>query len=331
MARKTAKRKSPAKKKNGSGKQGRRTRPTIMGVLSDPRVAAWDRLLRDPCAAELASPCYVGADSGYLIRTVNLHVPVVSGLPTSTAGTPVQLDVVVQLTPFNSSSTTGFVSGGAGAGGSIAFTAAGINCLVTDSGVCQRYRPVAACLKWLPSGPYAERSGVVASGYSSGQVVDSGNSNPANVFVSLAQRTVPNGSDMHEIRWLPTAVDENFTTQAAVNNTGAGSAFIAVRNVDGTYNGTTTAVPQGYFEATIVWEWIPTRAGSVAASPRAPLPYTSQQVLATIGDMGAYLFHGLRAMGPGMIKGAVHAGAQLLSAGVGSSTFRGPSYPLIRN
>lgn len=306
--------------------RARRTRmPMGMSVLSDPRAAAWDRLLRDPCAANLTAPCYVGIDSGYLLRTVDI-LQVGGAAPTGTVGASTTLDSCLVITPFNASPTTGVLGSGIAGGGAMpVFGNGGLNNMIVSNTVVSRYRPIAACAKWIPTGPYTNRQGSVGLGYSPGQPFLAGSAISINTAIVETQRICPNGSEVHEVRWLPTAVDENFTDIVANNNTAAGTMIIALRGVDAVYNTTTNANANGYVDLTVVWEWVPARSQGTAPAPRAPLPYTSQQVLSTIGDMGAYLFQGIRAAGPGLVTAAARAGVKYLTGGVGEQVTRGPA------
>lgn len=297
-------------------------RVAALSPLSDPRVRAWDALLRDPCAANLAPPCYAGTDSGYLARTVDHFQPVAAGVGL-VVGADILCDYIFQWTPFNLSTATGLVAGGSTAAGSYSVAAGGFTNFIsqTANSVVRRYRPVASCVKWVPSGPYAKRAGTVGCGYSTGQALNVGTPTTAQML-SECNRIAPNGSEHHEIRWLPTAVDENFTATEVANNTAAGSVFFALRGIDGVGASTTTATLAGYFEVTTVWEWVPERTTGLNTAPKAPLPYTTQQVLATIGDMGAYLFQGVRAAGPGVMRAAGQMGMAYLTKGLQSAYTR---------
>lgn len=282
-------------------------------------------LLRDPCAANLAAPCYAGVDSGYLIRTTDLLS--LSGVaPTGTVGAGSTIDSVIQIAPFNASPTTGVLGAGIVGGGTMPnFSASGLTNMIVTSSTVARFRPVAACAKWVPTGPYGTRQGSVGLAYSPGQVFLSGSTITINQAMIEAQRIAPNGSEVHDVRWLPTAVDENFTDAATSNNSAAGALIVALRGVDATYTTTTNVAANGYVELTVVWEWTPARGQGAAPAPKAPLPYTSQQVLGTIGDLGAYLFHGVRAAGPGLLQAAARAGVRYLTTGMGQSVTRGPA------
>lgn len=293
-------------------------------VLSDPRVRKWDALLRDPCAAELASPCYSGSDAGYLVRTVDFNTPNFP-VPTGTVGAATKLDAYYQYTPFNLSTGTGVVQTGAATGSALPNTsAAGFSNFISNSGgVVFRYRPVACCLKWIPDGAYSNRSGTVGMGYSTGQPLPAGLAVSSGIgsLLTRCQMRQTNGAGPHEVRWLPTAVDENFTDTTAAVNLGAGSVMLAFAGIDATYNTTTTASANGRIEVTTVWEWVPNAASSVNIAPQPPVGYTTQQVLSTIQDMGQYLFAGLRTAS--RIMNA--AQPMLLTGGYGYTESSGPS------
>lgn len=302
-----------------------------MSVLRDPRALAWDRLLRDPCSAAMAHPCYAGADSGYLVRTTDLYTPTVTTTGLSVGGVSF-IDVTFQATPFNASLTTGCLVGSGMTGTNYAAAAIGYSNFVTNIGTAvARYRPVAACVKYIPFGPFANRAGLVGSAYSPGMLLVSGDSAKPSSTLPMSQRMVPIGEEIHEVRWLPSAVDEAFTTTGATAQTGAGSIFMVLKGVDATNQSATVASLNGSFEVTIVWEWIPTAATGAVISPQAPLPYTSQQVLSTISDMGNYVFHGLRS-GVSMVRdtGTIVAGSiaidQMVRRAAAQRTTRGQAF-----
>jgi len=307
------------KKKNNNAKkkakQAPRRRSTILAVpsvLRDPRVRAWDSLLRDPCGASMAHPCYAGADSGYLVRTSNLYSPTVIGAGLVVGGIS-YVDAAFQYTPWNLSLTTGLQVGGALTNGAFNMAGAGFQNFITGSGsVVARYRAVASCLKWVPYGPYGFRSGLVGSAYSPGMALLAGDPGQAAVTLPLMQRVVPNGDELHEIRWLPSSIDEEFTSTGAGLGKGAGSVIMILKGVDGTNTSATSTQVNGSFEVTTVWEWIPAVNQGATISPSSPLPYTTQQVLSTIEDFGAYVFHGVR-QGADMARnvGVIAAGAMV--------------------
>jgi len=328
--------------KRPKGKKGAgRARPSMSrGILSDPRVAAYDRLLRDPCASDLTYPPYGGADNGYLVRTIDY----ITGAPiqvdnggTAANGTVFPITLTLAVQPFNYSSGANsgllfFGKGPSGVSTNFSYCNPGTTNFITSATV-KRYRPVAACMKWEPSGPYTSRQGVIASGYYPGAENATGDTYPGiGNYMATAQHTASNGSEVHEVRWLPTAVDENFTSISAGNNAGCGTMIMSLNNVDGTGNGT-IIYPNGAFTITIVWEWVPAATSALTVSPKTPLPYTTQQVLSTIDDLGAYLFKGVRsaasAAAYGLVRGSAQAVTKLITSGVSSDVYRGSAMPRI--
>lgn len=308
--------KTKANNNNGGGKGSKAGRNKVRvsrmpPIMSDPRVVAWDRLLRDPCGADLAHPCYTGMDSGYLVRTTDFITPTITGTGFTPTG-QVPCDYAIQITPFNYSATTGGVAAGPVNSG-VALPGAinfGFGNMITNTTIVKRYRPVACCVRWLPSGPYSGRQGYVGIGLLQGMSILPGPTYQISQLRSLCQKYDPNGAAPHEVRWLPTAVDETFTTTAAPSDPGAGSVIFALTGVDSTVTATSRTL-NGSFEVTTVWEWIPDlAAGGVTSSPQTPLPYTSQQVLATIGDLGPYIYEGVR-------RGVSKAGGALMQAAAG--------------
>jgi hypothetical protein len=101
---------------------------------------------------------------------------------------------------------------------------------------------------------------------------------------------------------------------------------MVLSGIDATATTTTKMVANGYIELVTIWEWTPAISTQATAAPRAPIPYTTQEVLATIGDMGSYLFAGVRKSGPGIIRAAVNEGMRYLTGGYGGSRTRGATY-----
>jgi len=312
--------------------RSKKKKSSKINSILDVRVARWDQLLRDPCSAQMAQPCYGGIDSGYFLRTTDI-LPlgnVGSGL---TSGATYFSDMSFQYTPFNVSSTTGIVATFyAGNGQTLTSTqTTGVSNFISTSNAVKRYRPIACCCKFIPTGPYSTRAGMIALGIAPGMIENVGDTVTVSNMLALAQHTVNVGAEAHEVRWLPTMVDEVFTS-IGVNNTAAGSVFFTLKNVDGVATSATQITINGYVEMTTCWEWIPAALNSVSVAPSAPLPYTSQQVLATISDMGAYIFHGVRRIAgmPGVVNGAVNVASRLLSGGMTMSSYRGPGIPTYR-
>jgi hypothetical protein len=195
-----------------------------------------------------------------------------------------------------------------------------------------RYRPVACCVKWVPTGPYSSRSGVVGLAYSAGAVSSNGASVSFSDAQALMQFYSTNGSMAHEVKWLPTIADERFTTND-VTVTGGGSIGVLLRGVDGIASSATAAIISGYLEVTTVWEWQPATGSGLVLAPKTPIGISSEQVLSRIQDLGGFLYgYGMSAMsgmaasvGGGFIRGAVETSARLLSRGVGYTGQRAPA------
>lgn len=311
---------SPARKKTVTVR--------VPSPLSDERVRRWDLLLRDPCSAPLTAPCYGGSDSGYLVRTVDYFIPGVTGTG-FTVGQTVLADYQIYVTPFNFSSSTGIVATGGVAGSGLpSYSNFGISNFITTSTAVRSYRPIACCLKWLPSGPYGTRSGIVGLGYTAGTEVSPGAAaGGTSSAMAACQMQTNNGDAAHEVRWLPTAQDENFSTASSASGTGAGTVYSTITNIDATATSATTAVANGRFQITVCWEWNPTNYLGISLAPQAPPPFTTQQVLATISDMGKYLFEGVRTNGSirGAIAGAAYNYLSGVNRGVRSIAYHGRS------
>lgn len=282
----------------------------------------WLRLLADPCNAKLARPCYTGSDSGYLIRTVDIWTPTVEG--TFTAGNSTR-DVVIQVCPYNFSTSSGARMANAFVGGSASFVEKGFSNFITNSGAVKRYRPVAACLKWVPTGIYSNRSGAVGLAYTTGQLYAEGDvSASTDQAFSSCQHTIGNGAAIHEVRWLPTQTDETFTSVLQSDNPSAACLQLVLKGVN-CINSANFSTLNGYVDITVVWEWVPDVVDNVAQQVSAPPPYTAQSVLARIRDMGSFLFNGVlgTAESLGRINNAMSPYMGLLTSGYGMSTMRG--------
>nr|WPR18274.1 MAG: hypothetical protein [Chemarfal virus 123] len=304
-------------------KKSKQMRPQIGGAMR--AAMAWKHLLTDPCTADLAYPCYSGTDAGYLIRTVDQIQPALSG--TYTVGQAMFADVCVSYTPSNVSATTGTQIAINNVGSPLAFSSTGSTNFITASGCVKGYRPVAACLKFIPIGPISGRSGEVGMGYINDTFPATASG--AAAFMAMAQLKASTGGINHEVNWLPCAQDETFTTLTTTIDAGAGTVFTVLRGVDATAVSTAYANVNGYIEATTIWEWTPTPINAVAVDPRTPVGITSQSVLASFGDIKNALFaqaHGAATrIGGMMARGA--AGAAIDYA---SRSFMGISNPRAR-
>jgi len=255
----------------------------------------YDAMVRDPAYGPMVRAPYLGTESGYLVKQVDLNTPSIS-IGTATAGSAISLDACLVYTPAWLSNTggTGYLFGGAPSGTtSNTFGSFGNSTFVTNVGIVKRFRPVACMMKWIPLSPALTKAGIVSVGYSEGPIVASGAGFSANAVLSLALNYCANGTREHVIRWLPTASDQQFISQGT-NPDGAGSIFVNLKAVDGIVNtGGTTAALSGVFEVTTVFEWLPIVGEGLSIVPTAPPPFTINDHQSTITDLGRYLVDGV--------------------------------------
>lgn len=312
---------SPPNNKKQQNKPPKEKRSRLDAPAQD-----WLNLLGNPCSGKLSRPCYAGTDAGYLIRTIDvLTIDFAStGL---VPGSVVSGDILFQYTPYNVSSSTGAViaSGTKGAT-AMNVNSVGFNNFITTSNAVRAFRPVAGCIRWLPDGPYSTRQGTVGllaapnTSYTAGSVLPSVTSS-----LSQAQHLAPNGSEEHEVRWLPSAVDEVFGALNSSNSTGAGTVSLTLAGVDATATLATKAVFNGRLEVVTVWEWQPAGNNDVSLNLQAPLPYTSQQVLASVKDLSGFAYKGMQ---HAAMRAGYAGSAALLTAGVRTFANRGPGMQL---
>lgn len=284
----------------------------------------WLRLLADPCNAPFAKPCYQGTDSGYMLRTTN-YIPLVGTSTGLTPGSTILCSGGFYFSPSNLSETTGLAYGcTTSANATYSVTSAGITAFITDPIYIGGYRCVAACLKWVPSGPYAVRSGIVGLGYSQTPPVPVGGATVTPVTslpnVASCQHSSTTGSEPHETRWIPTTADQNFTTLTAQNTQMAGTVYLALHNIDGTASSTTNYALNGYVEMVAVWEWIPMEVRNMQMNIQAPPRTSMNEVLSRISDMGRFISRGF---------GMGQTAARLLTAGVNVAQNARPAVPLL--
>lgn len=325
-----------AKSKSKQGKQGKKK---ARGNQNAPRkrglspkelmMKSYDLLMRDPCNADFCYPPYAGTDTGYLVRvTANLQPKVSStGL---TPGASMNGNFLMSIQPssfpvFNSgaSLTTTITAG--------LYTHPNV---FLSSATVRSYRAVAACVKWVPTGPVGGRCGLISVGYSPGLTVQVG-ANDVDQLSSNSIERCSNGGGSHEIRWLPTANDEVFNPFIAAQQWVAGGVnTISGKNVDGVVTSTTELTLNGFVEYTAVYEWIPALASGLQSQPKTPPPFSSQEYLSTIQDLGAFLLQGVRRVGSSMAMGVVQGsvtGFLQASSSRGSARVYGAGMPLIGN
>lgn len=267
------------------------------GVINQAEMQAYAKLLVDPCAAEFAQAPYPGMETGYYVRTKdeftldalsdkNSYVlltfcPSVGYENDTATGATVGNNCI--LVGIGESDTASITMKKLGEGSNSPSLKK--NFLQQD--VVGKYRCIAACVKWVPNGPYSSRSGTVHMGYFPVNMVRDGDSIVTNNYASQSLRTSPNGSENHEIVWLPGAHD-GFYTYVTGDTVAAADAypvhgaqvFICLRNIDNENAALSAGAMSGYFEISAVWEWVPAAGFSIAAVPRTPPRFTINDVLA---------------------------------------------------
>lgn len=278
------------------------------------RALAWRELLRDPCGAPLAHPCYAGTESGYLVRTTDLVSLTNSALTgTATVGATVKMDAIYQIQPMNYGTTSGAIAQSMVSGTALGNTVSvGFPSNFVSSDIVSKYRCVAMCAKWVPTGRYSERQGVVGISNISSGVLDVGSQYLIQNILAACQTYAPNGEIAHEVRWLPASLDENFVPAGPSNQNASGVLF-AFSGIDGTVTaattGTYTATLNGYIEISTVWEWLPKARTSLTIASQPPPGYTSQQILASIGDFAKFVYEGVDTTGISRAASQAVAGA----------------------
>ncbi len=251
---------------------------TARAAAAAPRsMMPYLRMLADPCGAAFVHPPYAGTDSGYLMRSR------ITFTPNNGTGTGNTATYFLQWCPAGAA-TNGFVERTYGA---TSYATLAKSDFLT-SGVVAKARPVASCLKWIPTGPVTSRQGMVGLGYAQGQLVTAGGAvTTVDSLMNSCSSLASNGSVPHEVKWLPTIADESFTNPAVsvASEVSGGTVFIALLNVDAT-----TGVPNGYIEATTIYEWTPAVNQGAAPVVGNASPFTTQQALAAIKDVGTFLF-----------------------------------------
>lgn len=276
-------RKRAAPRKAKAKKPLRRKAKAAKRAPMDGRMAAYLRLLGDPCAAPLTQAPYAGIGSSYLIRTNHMYQP--------SAGTGTALDFVVEVSPSNYPAMATY--GYAVSQGSTTLANYNETGFLTSS-VVKGYRPIACCVRWIPTGAIASRAGLIGLAYSPSKTTTSGASGiyPTS-FVTSAQRLAPNGATAHEAKWLPSFGDERFGSATEVNINGAGSIMVTGRGVDAV-----AGIASGYVDITVVWEWEPNTAygtgsgayGGITPSTARTWGASLASALGRITDVGKFVF-----------------------------------------
>lgn len=272
----------PSKRPIGLSKK-RASRPYAGNSYRDAVLRMWS----DPCSAIPVRPPYAGMDSGYMVRTVDEHSIVLGGAIN-------YADVIFQWTPSNFGVGTGYVFGfGATGNGLTLGAASGPGNFILESNIVKDYRPAASCVEWVPNGPIATRSGTVSRCYSPSTVVVGGEIIAATGVSPICQISDSNSTAVYEANWLPTQVDERFTTTSESNLSGRGTTLFLLRNVDCAPVGGNSAL-NGYFRVTTIWEWTPATGLGTSSDPVTPPPTTTQQILGGVKNIRDIIYGAMK-------------------------------------
>lgn len=306
--------------------QGRKKRSSAAMIMSKSvglsAKAEYRRMLFDPCASDLVEPPYLGSESGYLIRTRDVVTPYASG-SSLVAG---NFDFIVQWSPGNlgpTAATTnlGIMIGGASTlnanmtlvAGAKSATQNQENFINSSSTPVSSYRVVACCLKFIPTGPPLSRQGMVAMCNFPSFFTTAAGTPSFGDIETICPHPVNNGSEAHEIVWLPGSADQQYgALEASVLDPGYGTLVCALGGVDSSVNSAATRVsPNGRFEITTIWQWTAKATGGVVQTVNAPPKHTVNDVLAEVVDLGKKIYTGARKVETG-VMGVAHLLAKVL-------------------
>lgn len=297
-------------------------------------------LLVDPCAAEFTTAPYSSVESGYYVRTKD-EISIKQA-----AQADAQSDCILTFTPslgYGTSTATGnpnilaAIQAQSGTDMTLKYlgadtaTADAISNNFLQTEPVGRYRCISACVKWVPNGKYSDRSGTISCGYFATHSLVKDQAITANEMASIALHSAPNGSENHEVVWMPGTNDGFWTNNnaawASANYPTPGAqVWFCLRNVDGTATTTAAGVLNGYFEITAVWEWLPAAALSIVQAPRKSLSFTLNDVLSSI-DPTRIILHNTGQFDGGnqeLTKG--YTGKSRVGRGLGASSFNQDAY-----
>jgi hypothetical protein len=249
----TRKQKSASRQQQGNQP---RARPRRAGAGLDASAVAHAMVLADPCRAPLAHPLYAGGEGGYLIRTETGGIIGNGAAETSFAllWTPGAIGSggteLVAITNANpATNTTVAVYGNAPGKTFLTATATA-------------YRCVGACLSISFPGAESARAGQLFYTQTTGSPMDVGNSLNVNQMTNLCNHYTRTPTSQVEVRWKPTARDQQFidpaAPTAAQDKDGRGAILIAAAGLP--------AATGLYIRYTAVYEWQPLALNGLASN-----------------------------------------------------------------
>lgn len=183
----------------------------------DEQALAYARLLNDPCGAPLCHPTFAGGDGGMVLRAENTFT---MGTPAgTTAATFVWVPGAIGNNAGNGSAIVTGNASSAGAGMALAQVANGFQpgyaFLAANAA---EVRVVAACIQVFYPGTELDRSGLIGYGNIPGGTLVNGAAINASFVFQTLERYERTPNEHIEIKWRPTAFDQNHTAPTA--NTG---------------------------------------------------------------------------------------------------------------
>jgi hypothetical protein len=216
----------------------------------------------------------------------------------------------------------------AGAGGTGYLQSISFESGIIASNVCRAYRPVAGCIKWIPSGNIATRSGTVSLGYVP-DLVDCTATTAKDIYnsMTLCQRMESNTGtgEPIEARWIPSSPEDlDFKAGNITYAYDHGNIILAGRNIDkNTSQSSNLTYANGFLEVTAIWEWVPQTGSGVVSTVQAGSANTLNQVLASIGDLTRFVIDSSYARR--MVGMATALAVNTFFGGRATSMYSGPS------
>lgn len=270
-------RKNNNKKKVGKGSQKRAIPRQIAVVSLDNQATMYRALLRDPCNGPMVPAVGPGPASGLLVRQ-RYYVNISVGTPQSVSDFVCVFQPAKGILRYRVSTNNQWIEKDLETG-------------ILASNLCRAYRPVAACMKWIPTGPVMERSGLISTGYVLDEVdTTTAVSTDVERWMTLCTKTVSNtgNGSIPEVRWIPSGPEDvEFRTQNVTYNADTGTSLLVGRSID--FASGTISYCNGTIEVTVVWEWVPHAGSGVVAPIQAGSRNTMQQVLGSVGNLMSFV------------------------------------------
>lgn len=298
------------KKKKASGAMTRRPSAPTSGL--DAWGAAYARLLRNPCGAELAHPVYSGGSGGYLVRVEKDFLVATTLTSTCSYGwfAPSNMSPTNGATTFGTFDTTSDLNSGS-AVGAAAEEQPGFAFL---SSVAQGVRCVSACLQVSYPGAELNRSGIVGLGTTT--LAIAAGANTAAGMRTLATKVARTPDGVLEVKWTPNDAAQHYVNPNDSNASG---------NFEDDFPAlfyTAAGLPAGVglrVRLVAVYEWLPRSTMGVIGTPGDNVTKsrnTLNHVINALRNAGDWAFEGFTSAG--------HAASSIGAAAIaGRNLYRG--------